>query len=145
MKTKFVSQAEVKPRWLLLDAKDRVLGRMASEIAQALKGKNSPGYTPNADGGDFVVVINAKLIRLTGRKMEKKVYYDYSGYPGGLKERTAEKLHAKHPTELLRRAVKGMLPRGPLGYRMLRKLKIYEGAEHPHAAQKPEAAAPKGR
>jgi large subunit ribosomal protein L13 len=134
-----------KPRWLLYDADGMVLGRLASEIAQLLRGKHRPQFVPNAESGEFVVVINSAKVKLTGRKWARKMYHDHTGFPGGMRERPAEMLHARHPTELIKRAVKGMLPRGPLGYRMLSKLKIYAGAEHPHQAQKPEKVQIKGK
>jgi large subunit ribosomal protein L13 len=138
MKTLHVKKSDVERHWLLVDAADGVLGRIASQVAAILRGKHTPSFTAHVDTGDFVVVINAEKVRLTGKKMEKKRYYDYSGYPGGLRERNAQTMQMRHPTELIRRAVKGMLPKGALGYSMIRKLKIYAGPEHPHEAQKPE-------
>jgi large subunit ribosomal protein L13 len=129
---------EQPKRWVIFDAKDQVLGRIASEIAKVLRGKDNPSFSTHEDMGSFVVVINAGKVRLTGNKWSKKMYYNYSGYVGGLKERNAEELHEKHPTDLIQRAVRGMLPRGPLGYRIIKKLKVYEGSEHPHVAQKPD-------
>ncbi len=137
MKTELAKKGKVERRWLLVDLQDQVLGRAASEVACILRGKRKPSYTPHVDAGDFVVVVNAEKVRLTGSKWQDKMYYDYSGYPGGLKERTAAEVHATHPTELFKRAVRGMLPKGPLGYQMITKLKIYSGAEHPHQAQNP--------
>ncbi len=138
MKTSHVKKEDLERRWLLVDAADGILGRIASQVAAILRGKHTPRFTPHVDTGDFVVVVNAEKVRLTGKKMEKKRYYNYSGYPGGLHERNAQTMQRRHPTELIRRAVKGMLPKGPLGYSMIRKLKIYTGPEHPHQAQKPE-------
>jgi large subunit ribosomal protein L13 len=137
--TVHIKKNETERRWLLVDAKDMVLGRVASEIASILRGKRKPTYTPHIDTGDFVVVVNAGAVRLTGKKWSDKMYYDHSGWVGGLRELTATELMARHPIDLVRRAVRGMLPKGPLGYAMIRKLKVYAGAEHPHVAQKPEA------
>jgi large subunit ribosomal protein L13 len=138
MTTVHAKKGAVKQRWLLIDAEGLVLGRMASEVASLLRGKRNPNFTPHVDTGDFVVVVNAEKVKLTGKKWEKKMYYDHSGYPGGLNARNAETMRAKRPTEIIRRAVKGMLPKGPLGYEMIRKLKIYAGPDHPHEAQQPE-------
>jgi len=138
MKTYSAKKEEVKRDWFLIDAKDKVLGRLASEIAKRLRGKHKPIYTPHVDTGDFIVVINAEKIRLTGKKLDKKMYYRHSGYPGGIKSFTARKLLQKKPEELLRLAVKGMLPKNSLGRKMLKKLKIYCGESHPHEAQKPQ-------
>jgi large subunit ribosomal protein L13 len=124
-------------RWYIADAGDKVLGRFASHVATILRGKHKVTYTPHVDGGDFVVVVNAEKVRLTGRKMLQKTYTRHSGYPGGLRDDTAQDMLRRHPDRVLRQAVKGMLPKGPLGRQMLRKLKIYAGTEHPHAAQKP--------
>jgi large subunit ribosomal protein L13 len=126
-----------------MNAEGKVLGRLSTELAKILKGKNKPSYTPHVDTGDFVVVINAEKITLTGKKMKEKVYYHHTGYPGGIKETTAEKLLVKKPTEIIRMAVKGMLPKNSLGRQMLRKLKIYAGPNHPHEAQKPIPFEPK--
>lgn len=138
MTTVHAKKGQVKHRWLLVDAKDQVLGRMATQVASLLRGKCNPNFTPNVDTGDFVVVVNAEKVKLTGKKWEKKMYYNHSGYLGGLNARSAETMRAKRPTEIIRRAVKGMLPKGPLGYEMIRKLKIYAGPDHPHEAQQPE-------
>ncbi len=138
MKTEHAKKGQVERRWLLVDASDQVLGRGATQGATILRGKHTPRYTPHVDTGDFVVVINAEKIRLTGRKWDQKKYYSYSGWPGGLKERTAREMREKKPTEIIRHAVRGMLPKGPLGYAMIRKLKVYAGPEHPHAAQQPQ-------
>lgn len=128
---------EVERRWLLVDAKGKVVGRLASEIATILMGKNKPTYTPHVDVGDFVVVVNADRVEFTGRKWEQKRYYRHSNYPGGLKFRTAKEMRERKPEEILRHAVRGMLPKNHLGRRMLKKLKIYAGESHPHEAQKP--------
>ena len=138
MTTVHAKKGQVTHRWLLVDAQGLVLGRMASEVASLLRGKRNPNFTPHVDTGDFVVVVNAEKVRLTGKKWQKKMYYNHSGYLGGLHEQTAEAMRAKRPTEIIRRAVKGMLPKGPLGYEMIRKLKIYAGPDHPHEAQQPE-------
>ncbi len=135
--TRSISEAEVVRHWFVADARDKVLGRFASHVATILRGKHKPTFTPHVDGGDFVVVVNAKQVRLTGRKLDQKEYVRHSGYPGGLRTDTARFLLDKHPDRVLRAAVKGMLPKGPLGRQMLSKLKVYPGAEHPHAAQKP--------
>ena len=124
--------------WYVIDASERALGRTASRVATVLRGKHKPNFSPHVDTGDFVIVINAAKVGLTGRKLEQKKYYRHSGYPGGLKEQTAKELLEKKPAELVRLAVKGMLPKGRLGRAMIRKLKIYAGPEHPHAAQKPQ-------
>jgi len=128
---------EIDAKWYVVDAEGKVLGRLASKLATVLRGKNKPIFTPHVDTGDFVVVVNAKKVVLTGKKLLDKSYYHYTGYPGGIREMSAEKMMAKKPTEVLRLAVKGMLPKNTLGRQMLRKLKVYAGPEHPHAAQKP--------
>ncbi len=138
MKTVHAKKQTVKHDWWLVDAEDVVLGRMASEVASILRGKKKPLFTPNVDAGDFVVVINAEKVKLTGKKWTDKMYYDHSGYPGGIKAKSAEVMRDRKPTEIIVRAVRGMLPKGALGYAMIRKLKVYAGPEHPHAAQKPE-------
>ena len=130
---------DVQHRWYVVDADGKVLGRMASEIASVLRGKHKPTFTPHVDDGDFVVVVNAAKVTLTGRKLEQKVYYRHSGYPGGIKSITAGKLLERYPERVIESAVRGMLPKGPLGRRMARKLKVYGGPEHPHAAQRPES------
>jgi large subunit ribosomal protein L13 len=137
MKTYQAKREEVEHQWYLVDAEGKVLGRLAAELVKILKGKNKPTYTPHLDTGDFVVVVNAGKVTLTGKKMKDKIYYHHTGYPGGIKEMNAEKLLAKKPTEMIRMAVKGMLPKNSLGRQMLRKLKIYSGSNHPHEAQKP--------
>jgi large subunit ribosomal protein L13 len=137
MKTYQAKKEEVDHQWYLVNAEGKVLGRLATELAKILRGKNKPTYTPHQDTGDFVVVVNASKIGLTGKKMKDKIYYRHTGYPGGIKETNAAKLLAKKPTEMIRIAVKGMLPKNSLGRQMLRKLKIYPGPKHPHEAQKP--------
>jgi large subunit ribosomal protein L13 len=129
---------EVERKWYVIDASGKTLGRMASEIASILRGKKKPTYTPHVDTGDYVIVINAEKVEVTGKKRKEKIYKRHTGYPGGLRETTFEKLQAKHPDEIIRHAVKGMLPKGPLGRQMFKKLKVYAGSEHNHAAQKPE-------
>ncbi len=129
---------DISGKWWLIDADGVVLGRLASLVAMRLRGKHNPLYTPHVDCGDFIVVINADKVVLTGRKLQQKTYYRYSGYIGGLKATTAEKLLEKRPSDVIRLAVKGMLPKNRLGYSLYRKLKVYEGSRHPHEAQKPE-------
>ena len=130
--------AEVERKWYVVDAEGKNLGRMASQIAAVLRGKNKPTYTPHVDCGDYVIVINAEKVEVTGKKRKEKIYKRHTGYPGGLREITFEKLQAKKPEEIIRHAVKGMLPDGKLGRQMYKKLKVYAGPEHPHTAQKPE-------
>lgn len=137
MKTFSAKPQTVKHDWFVVDADNMVLGRLASEIAKRLRGKHKPEYTPHVDTGDYIVVINAEKIRVTGRKRTDKIYYHHSGYPGGLKSISFEKLLQKKPERLIEIAVKGMLPKGPLGRDMFRKLKVYVGPEHKHAAQQP--------
>ena len=137
MKTYQAKKEELDRKWYLVNAEGKVLGRLSTELVKVLKGKNKPTYTPHMDTGDFVVVVNAGKVTLTGKKMKDKIYYHHTGYPGGIKEMNAEKLLAKKPTEMIRMAVKGMLPKNSLGRQMLRKLKIYPGPNHPHEAQKP--------
>ncbi|MDD2364675.1 MAG: 50S ribosomal protein L13 [Desulfuromonadaceae bacterium] len=141
MKTEVAKAENVKRDWYIVDAQDLVLGRLSTQIANVLRGKNKTLFTPSVDTGDFVIVINAEKIALSGLKSAKKVYYNHSGYVGGLKEITAEKLLAKKPEELIKRAVKGMLPKNKLASAMLSKLKIYAGPNHPHAAQQPKSLA----
>lgn len=141
MKTRSIKPAEIQRRWWLVDAQDVVLGRAASRIASILRGKHTPQYTPHVDTGDFVVVVNADKVRLTGNKEQNKVYHHHTGWVGGVVSRTAAEVRERKPTELLEQAVWGMLPKGPLGRAMYRKLKVYAGPEHPHAAQKPEPLA----
>jgi large subunit ribosomal protein L13 len=137
MKTYQAKKEELEYKWYLVNADGKVLGRLATELAKILRGKNKPTYTPHVDTGDFVIVVNAGKVTLTGKKMKDKIYYHHTGYPGGIKEMNAEKLLAKKPTEMIRMAVRGMLPKNSLGRQMLRKLKIYGGPNHPHDAQKP--------
>jgi large subunit ribosomal protein L13 len=137
MKTYQAKKEEVDHKWYLVNAEGKVLGRLSAELAKVLKGKNKPTYTPHLDTGDFVIVVNAGKVTLTGKKMKDKIYYHHTGYPGGIKEMNAEKLLTKKPTEMIRMAVKGMLPKTSLGRQMLRKLKVYAGPNHPHEAQKP--------
>jgi large subunit ribosomal protein L13 len=138
MKTFVAKEEDVAKKWYVVDAKDKVLGRLATQIAMRLRGKHKPIFTPHADTGDFVVVLNADKVALTGKKWGKKIYYHHTGYVGGLKQITAEKLLEKKPEDLLRFAVRGMLPKNSLGRRQLKKLKIYVGTDHPHEAQQPE-------
>lgn len=138
MKTFSAKAEQVRQSWFIIDAKGKVLGRLATEIARRLKGKHKPEYTPHVDTGDYIVVVNANAVRVTGRKATDKVYYRHSGYPGGLKEETFEKLIARRPERVLELAVKGMLPKNSLGRSLLRKLKIYADNLHPHSAQQPE-------
>ncbi len=137
MKTYQAKKEGFEHQWYLVNAEGKVLGRLASGMAKILKGKHKPTYTPHVDTGDFVVVVNAEKVSLTGKKMKDKIYYHHTGYPGGIKAVSAEKLLAKRPTEMLKKAVKGMLPKNSLGRQMLRKLKVYAGPNHPHEAQKP--------
>ena len=137
-KTFMAKEDEVDKKWYVVDAEGLILGRLASEIARRLRGKHKAIFTPHNDTGDFLVVVNAEKVRLTGRKLDQKIYYRYSGYMGGLKEIVAKTLLARKPVEVLKLAVRGMLPKNSLGRRQLKKLKIYSGAEHPHQAQKPE-------
>lgn len=138
MTTYSARKADVKRRWLVLDAEDQVLGRIATRVAGLLSGKEKPTFTRHVDTGDFVIVVNAGKIRLTGNKLDKKVYYRHSGFPGGIKGMTARELLDRKPERLLKSAVKGMLPKNRLGTDMLGKLKVYAGPDHPHEAQKPE-------
>ena len=138
MKSYMARPLEVERRWYVVDAEGQTLGRLATEIARLLRGKNKPQYTPHVDTGDFVVVVNAEKVVVTGKKAEQKVYRRHSGYPGGLKETSYEQMMERRPTEILRRAVKGMMPKNRLARQQLRKLKIYAGPEHPHAAQNPQ-------
>lgn len=137
MKTFSAKPHEVTHAWVVVDAADKVLGRLASQIALRLRGKHKTIYTPHVDTGDYIVVTNASKIRVTGAKAQDKRYYRHTGYPGGIKETNFEKMHEKFPARPLEIAVKGMLPKGPLGYAMIKKLKIYAGSDHPHAAQQP--------
>src|SRR5687768_9030678 len=138
MKTFSAKPHEVVHGWYVVDAAGKVLGRLASEIARRLRGKHKPEFTPHVDTGDYIVVVNTDKLRVTGRKAQNKIYYRHSGYPGGVYSSSFEKLQARHPDRVLRLAVKGMLPKGPLGYAMLKKMKLYAGAAHPHTAQQPK-------
>ncbi|CAG0124574.1 50S ribosomal protein L13 [Rhodocyclaceae bacterium] len=139
MKTFSAKPHEVKRDWFVVDATDKVLGRLATEIARRLRGKHKPEFTPHVDTGDYVVVVNVEKLRVTGAKAEQKVYYRHSGYPGGIYEDTFAKLQQRAPVRVLEKAVKGMLPKGPLGYAMIKKLKVYAGGDHPHVAQQPKS------
>jgi large subunit ribosomal protein L13 len=138
MKTFVACEKDVIKKWYVVDAKDQVIGRLATQIAMVLRGKTKPIFTPHCDTGDFVVVVNAEQALLTGKKLDKKIYYRHSGYMGGIKAETARQTFQGKPEEVLRKAVWGMLPKNSLGRRLLKKLKIYAGGEHPHQAQKPE-------
>ena len=138
MSTFFAKAETVKRDWFVIDASDKTLGRLATEIANRLRGKHKPEYTPNVDTGDYIVVVNAEKVRTTGNKLKDKVYYRHTEYPGGIRSQTLEEMLAKHPGRAIEKAVKGMLPKGPLGYAQFRKLKVYAGAEHPHEAQQPQ-------
>ena len=138
MKSYMASPATIERKWYVVDAADHTLGRLSSEIASILRGKNKPTYTPSMDPGDYVIVINAEKIKVTGKKLEQKIYYRHSDYVGGMKETTLKELLAKKPEDVIKFAVKGMLPKGPLGRQMLTKLHVYAGPEHDNAAQKPE-------
>ena len=138
MKSYMASPATIERKWYVVDAADHTLGRLSSEIASILSGKNKPTYTPSMDTGDYVIVINAEKIKVTGKKLEQKIYYRHSDYVGGMKETTLKELLAKKPEDVIKFAVKGMLPKGPLGRQMLTKLHVYAGPEHDNAAQKPE-------
>ena len=145
MKTYVATPATRERNWLVVDANGQTLGRLATQIADALRGKNKPEYTPHCDTGDFVIVVNAEKISVTGNKRQEKRYYRHSGYPGGLRSRTLEEMLDRRPEEVIRKAVKGMLPRNRLGRAQLTKLKVYAGPDHPHAAQKPEPMETKTR
>ncbi len=138
MKTFSAKPHEVKRDWFVIDATNKVLGRLATEIARRLRGKHKAEYTPHVDTGDYIVITNAEKVVVTGRKFKEKTYYHHSGYPGGIKSISFDKLQEKHPTRIIERAVKGMLPKNPLGREMYRKLKVYAGSEHPHVAQQPQ-------
>jgi large subunit ribosomal protein L13 len=138
MKTYNAKPGEIERRWLVVDAEGQTLGRLATRIADALRGKGKPQFTPHVDTGDFVVVVNAEKIAVTGKKLDEKIYYRHSGYPGGLKQRTLREQLERRPTEVIRIAVKGMLPKNKLAARQLTKLKVYAGPEHPHTAQAPQ-------
>lgn len=138
MKTLSAKKEEVARRWYVVDAKDQTLGRLATRIASVLRGKHKATFTPHVDTGDFVIVINADKVKLTGKKEEDKMYYDHTGWAGGIVERNASKLREREPTKMVERAVGGMIPRGNLGRQVLSKLRVYAAAEHPHSAQQPE-------
>jgi large subunit ribosomal protein L13 len=138
MKTYSARPGEVRNDWYVVDAQSKVLGRLAAQIAARLRGKHKPEYTPHVDTGDYIVVVNAAKIRVTGKKAEDKKYYRHTGFPGGIRETSFAKLHAKYPGRVLQKAVKGMLPKGPLGNAMLKKLKVYAEGAHPHSAQQPK-------
>jgi large subunit ribosomal protein L13 len=138
MRTYVPKEDEISREWVVMDAADQVLGRLATEVATILRGKNKPDYTPHLDTGDFVVVVNAERVRLTGAKLDDKVYYRHSGRPGSLKSETARERLNKHPERVIQAAVWGMLPKNRLGRKLLRKLKVYSGPEHPHQAQQPK-------
>jgi large subunit ribosomal protein L13 len=141
MKTFSAKPADVKRDWFVVDASDKILGRLAAEIASRLRGKHKPEYTPHVDTGDFIVVVNAARIRVTGTKALNKTYYRHSGYPGGITETNFSNMQSRFPGRALEKAVRGMLPKGPLGYAMLKKLKVYAEATHPHSAQQPKSLA----
>ncbi len=137
-KTKSAKPTEVERTWYVIDAENQIVGRLASQVASILRGKHKPSFTPHVDTGDFVIVVNADKARFSGNKENDKLYYSYSGYPGGLKTRTVKEMRERRPEHLVRNAVKGMLPKGPLGRQMLKKLKVYAAPTHPHEAQKPQ-------
>ena len=139
MKTYMQRKEDVDRKWYVVDAEGKTLGRLATQIATILRGKHKPTYTPHVDGGDYVIVINANKVNLTGNKLNDKIYYNHSRYTGGLRERTAKEMIEKYPVEMIERAVKGMLPKGRLGRQMYKKLFVYAEGDHPHSAQKPEA------
>jgi len=138
MKTVSTRPQDVDRNWFVVDAEDKTLGRLATEVALRLRGKHKPEYTPHVDTGDYIVVVNAEKIRVTGNKFNDKMYYRHSGYPGGIKHMNFKDMQDRHPERILEKAVKGMLPRNPLGRAMFKKLKVYSGAEHPHTAQQPQ-------
>lgn len=138
MKTFTASPATIERKWYVVDAEGMTLGRLASEVAKVLRGKNKPIFTPHMDTGDYVIIVNAEKVKVTGKKMTQKIYYHHSDYVGGMKKTTLKEMFAKHPERVLEHAVKGMLPKGPLGRRMYKKLFVYTGPEHKHAAQQPE-------
>lgn len=138
MKSFMASPSTVERKWYVVDAEGKTLGRLASEVANVLRGKNKPTYTPHIDTGDYVIVVNAEKIQVTGKKLDQKIYYHHSEYVGGMKEATLREMMQKKPEFVITHAVKGMLPKGPLGRQMLKKLRVYAGPEHNHAAQKPE-------
>jgi large subunit ribosomal protein L13 len=137
MKTFSAKPADVTHEWFVIDAQNKILGRVASEVARRLRGKHKAIYTPHVDTGDYIVVINAAQLVVTGNKNQDKIYYRHTGYPGGIRSQSFAQMQAKHPGRALEKAVKGMLPKGPLGYAMVKKLKVYGGSDHPHTAQQP--------
>ena len=139
MKTYMQRKEDVVRDWYVIDAEDLTLGRLATKVASVLRGKHKPTYTPHVDGGDYVIIVNASKVNLTGDKLDKKIYYNHSRYTGGLRERTARTMVEDYPVEMVERAVKGMLPKGRLGRQMYKKLFVYQEGEHPHSAQKPKA------
>jgi large subunit ribosomal protein L13 len=141
MKTVSTKPHEVQRDWFVIDATDKILGRVAAEVATRLRGKHKPEYTPHVDTGDFIVIVNAEKIKVTGTKALNKVYFRHSGYPGGIYESNFTQMQQKHPGRVIEKAVKGMLPKGPLGYAMFKKLKVYAGGNHPHSAQQPKELA----
>jgi len=138
IKTRFASKRDVERKWYIVDAQGAILGRLATKIATYLRGKNRPAFTPNVDSGHFIIVVNAEKVRVTGKKLDKKIYYHHSGYPGGIKAETLRERLKKKPEQVIIDAVWGMLPKGRLGRATLKKLKVYRGPKHPHKAQKPE-------
>lgn len=139
MKTFAANASTIEQKWYVVDASGKTLGRLATELAARLRGKHKPEYTPHVDTGDFFIVLNVDQLKVTGNKTKDKIYYHHTGYPGGIKSESFEKLQARQPARVLELAVKGMLPKGPLGRKMFTKLKVYAGGQHPHAAQHPEA------
>jgi large subunit ribosomal protein L13 len=139
MKTVSMRGEDVRRSWLVVDADNKTLGRLATEVARRLRGKHKPEYTPHVDTGDYIIVVNAEKVRVTGKKTTDKIYYRHTGYPGGIKATSFEQMRDSHPERIIEKAVKGMLPRNPLGRAMYRKLKVYAGPEHPHSAQQPQA------
>jgi len=138
MKTLFAKKGEIEKKWYVVDAEGMVVGRLASRVAAILRGKHKPTYTPHVDTGDYVVIVNADKVRFTGKKLEQKVYYHHTGYPGGLRKFTAKEIMRKHPERIIISAIKGMMPKNRLGRQQIKKLKVYCGPDHPHTAQKPE-------
>lgn len=138
MRTRFAKKGEIERKWYVVDAKDQVLGRLATRVATYLRGKHKPVFTPNSDTGDFIIVVNAEKVKLTGKKLEDKTYYWHTGYPGGIKSEKAKDRLKRKPELIVQKAVMGMLPKNRLGRAMFKKLKVYKGGEHPHEAQKPE-------
>lgn len=138
MKTYMASPSTIERKWYVVDAEGKTLGRLAAEVASVLRGKNKPTFTPHIDTGDYVIVVNAEKVKVTGRKLDQKIYYRHSDYVGGMKETTLREMMQKKPVQVIEHAVKGMLPKGPVGSEMYKKLFVYVGAEHPHQAQKPE-------